>query len=85
MLNDFNLACIMVLPPYQRRGFGKLLIALSYELSKIEGKVCTPEKPLSDMGKVGYKSYWTDTLLETLINIKKGSMAISNAKGQIDR
>jgi histone acetyltransferase MYST1 len=33
MTNDFNLACIMVLPPYQRRGFGKFLIALSYELS----------------------------------------------------
>lgn len=35
MLNDFNLACIMVLPPYQKRGFGKFLIAVSYELSKL--------------------------------------------------
>ena len=61
MTNDFNLACIMVMPPYQRRGFGKFLISLSYELSK--GRKCTPEKPLSDMGKVGYKSYWTDTIL----------------------
>jgi histone acetyltransferase MYST1 len=61
MTNDFNLACIMVMPPYQRRGFGKFLISLSYELSK--GRKCTPEKPLSDMGKVGYKSYWSDTIL----------------------
>jgi hypothetical protein len=49
------------MPPYQRRGFGKFLISLSYELSK--GRKCTPEKPLSDMGKVGYKSYWADTIL----------------------
>ncbi|TNV78574.1 hypothetical protein FGO68_gene9671 [Halteria grandinella] len=82
MLNDFNLACIMVLPPYQKRGFGKFLIALSYELSKRLGKVCTPEKPLSDMGKVGYKSYWTDTLLEALLAIKKG---VAVKGGTIDK
>ena len=74
MLNDFNLACIMVLPPYQKRGFGKFLIALSYELSGRTGRICTPEKPLSDMGKVGYKSYWTDTLLEALLLLKKGGV-----------
>jgi histone acetyltransferase MYST1 len=61
------------MPPYQRRGFGKFLIALSYELSKRQSpRPCTPEKPLSDMGKVSYKSYWTDIILETLWNIKKG-------------
>jgi GNAT superfamily N-acetyltransferase len=66
MSNDYNLACIMVLPPYQRRGYGKFLISLSYYLSTKENRVCTPERPLSDMGKVSYKSYWTDTLLEAL-------------------
>lgn len=30
MTNDFNLACIMVMPNYQKRGFGKFLISLSY-------------------------------------------------------
>ena len=34
----YNLACILTLPPYQRKGYGKLLISFSYELSKIEGK-----------------------------------------------
>ena len=32
----YNLACILTLPPYQRKGYGKLLIAFSYELSKKE-------------------------------------------------
>lgn len=35
----YNLACILTLPPYQRKGYGKFLISLSYELSKIERKV----------------------------------------------
>jgi histone acetyltransferase MYST1 len=38
-LNSNNLACILVLPPYQRKGYGKFLISFSYELSKIEKKV----------------------------------------------
>ena len=35
----YNLACILALPAYQRKGYGKLLISFSYELSKLEGKV----------------------------------------------
>lgn len=34
-----NLACILTLPAYQRKGYGKFLISMSYELSKLEGKV----------------------------------------------
>ena len=36
---DYNVACILTLPPYQRKGYGKMLIAFSYELSKFEGKI----------------------------------------------
>lgn len=37
-----NLSCILVLPFYQRKGYGKFLITLSYEFSLIEGRPGTP-------------------------------------------
>ena len=39
----YNLACILTLPAYQRKGYGKFLISFSYELSKIEKKVCVSQ------------------------------------------
>ncbi|XP_042213219.1 histone acetyltransferase KAT8-like isoform X1 [Homarus americanus] len=72
-----NVACIMTLPPFQRKGYGKLLIAFSYELSKLEGVVGSPEKPLSDLGKLSYRSYWTWVLLEILRDFK-GTLSIKD-------
>ncbi|XP_028824400.1 histone acetyltransferase KAT8 isoform X2 [Denticeps clupeoides] len=72
-----NVACILTLPPYQRRGYGKFLIAFSYELSKLENMVGSPEKPLSDLGKLSYRSYWSWVLLEILRDFR-GTLSIKD-------
>jgi histone acetyltransferase HTATIP len=64
--DNFNLSCILTLPQYQGRGIGRFLVEVSYEITRREGKVGSPEKPLSDLGEVTYLSFWKDTVLDYL-------------------
>lgn len=75
---NYNVACILTLPCYQKKGYGKLLIQFSYMLSKIENKVGSPEKPLSDLGLLSYRAFWTDTLIKLLVERNNPILAKKN-------
>ncbi|KAM9773184.1 histone acetyltransferase KAT6B isoform 1-T4 [Syngnathus typhle] len=60
----YNVSCIMIMPQYQRQGFGRFLIDFSYLLTRQEGQAGSPEKPLSDLGRLSYLAYWKSVLLE---------------------
>ncbi|TIA86992.1 hypothetical protein E3P99_03479 [Wallemia hederae] len=72
----YNVACILTLPQFQRMGYGKLLIEFSYELTKREGKLGSPEKPLSDLGLLGYRAYWGETILGLLMSMGDEDISI---------
>lgn len=64
-----NLACILVFPPWQRKGLGALLMGVSYEISKREGMIGGPEKPISDLGKKGYKRFWAGEIASWVLGL----------------
>ncbi|KAF3926580.1 hypothetical protein AA313_de0204850 [Arthrobotrys entomopaga] len=82
---NYNVACILTLPQYQRLGYGRLLIAFSYELSKKEGKLGSPEKPLSDLGLLSYRAFWQEVIVDLLVEVKdnKGEISVDEIASRL--
>ena len=55
-----------MLPPWQRSGWGKRLVHLSYLLTRTEGGAGTPECPLSALGTQMYETYHEGQVLDYL-------------------
>ena len=49
----------------------RLAYFTGYLLSKAERQPGTPEKPLSDLGRVSYYSYWKSVILEFINDHRK--------------
>ena len=74
--NSYNLSCIITMPCFQGEGYGQFLIDFSYLLSRKEEKPGTPEKPLSDLGLLTYRSYWRKALLKCLMSSSTNAISI---------
>lgn len=79
------LSCIVVLPPYQKKGYGRLLIDLSYVIASRAGIISGPERPLSDLGRLAYLSYWKDIAMNAILKNKDdpGDLNVLSAKTNI--
>ncbi|KAK4237559.1 males-absent on the first protein [Achaetomium macrosporum] len=77
-----NLACILIFPPWQRKGLGALLMGVSYEISRREGLLGGPEKPISDLGKRGYKRFWAGEIARWILSLDSSSSSGGNCGGE---
>ncbi|CAJ0958734.1 unnamed protein product, partial [Mesorhabditis belari] len=58
------LSCIAILPCFQGCRYGHFLIELSYCLMQRQGLNGTPERPLTESGRITYGLYWRSKILE---------------------
>lgn len=79
-----NLACILVFPPWQRKGLGALLMGVSYEISRREGIIGGPEKPISELGKKGYKRFWAGEIARWLLSLEPSTGTAPDEETVID-
>ena len=89
-LVEENLACIVVLPCFASMGLGRFLIAASYEYGtrrahkahnnnsnpgSSRASVGSPERPLSDLGRLSYYLFWRERLVQVML-IRSGKWVL---------
>ncbi|CAI5466354.1 unnamed protein product [Closterium sp. Yama58-4] len=72
-----HLSSVVVLPPFQRRGFGRCLISVAYDMAAALQQRLVPKPPLSDLGNVAFRSFWRWQLLRFLKKLQ-GSCSIDS-------
>jgi hypothetical protein len=60
--------------------FHNLKIYSGYELTRIEKKTGSPEKPLSALGQMTYKSFWHSTVLAKLDEYRRLQLIVTVAQ-----
>ncbi|PQE26540.1 Acyl- N-acyltransferase protein [Rutstroemia sp. NJR-2017a BBW] len=80
-----NLACILVFPPWQKKGLGALLMGISYAIARREGILGGPEKPISELGRKGYARFWGGEVARWVLGLEeekgKGGKGMVKGKG----
>ncbi|KAM3072162.1 SAS complex subunit [Clarireedia jacksonii] len=66
-----NLACILIFPPWQKKGLGALLMGISYAISRREGILGGPEKPISELGRRSYARYWGGEVVRWVLGLEE--------------
>ena len=58
-------------------------MGVSYELSRREGRIGGPEKPLSDLGRRGYLKFWEARVATALLSMRnKTSISVEDVAQQ---
>ncbi|KAK0114668.1 hypothetical protein ONS95_014153 [Cadophora gregata] len=77
-----NLACILIFPPWQRKGLGALLMGISYSIARREQILGGPEKPISELGRKGYKRFWGAEIARWILERQERRMKGKKGRGK---
>ena len=56
-------------------------MGISYEISRREGLLGGPEKPISDLGKKGYKRYWAGEIARWILGLEASPATLGGGEG----